>query len=176
MYRSGTVPALVAPDCAVDTSTPAGEVMAHVLATFGQFERRLIAQRTKEALAAKKASGVRLGRLPTVPQSRERGPGPDCPRVASSGTQRPCVASSPAPPEPRDNALLRPQETLRSRGRDWRGGRDRAARTVGDSESGLEGGCVPRECVRCVNELMEHGGEARAVARRARVLDRVPDA
>jgi hypothetical protein len=30
--------------------------MAHVLATFGQFERRLISQRTKEALAVKKAS------------------------------------------------------------------------------------------------------------------------
>jgi DNA invertase Pin-like site-specific DNA recombinase len=29
----------VALDCAVDTSTPAGEAMAHVLATFGQFER-----------------------------------------------------------------------------------------------------------------------------------------
>jgi DNA invertase Pin-like site-specific DNA recombinase len=43
--------------------------MAHVLATFGQFERRLIGQRTKEALAVKKASGVRLGRPPTVPQS-----------------------------------------------------------------------------------------------------------
>jgi DNA invertase Pin-like site-specific DNA recombinase len=61
--------ALVALDCAVDTSTPAGEAMAHVLATFGQFERRLIGQRTKEALGAKKASGVRLGRPPTVPQS-----------------------------------------------------------------------------------------------------------
>jgi DNA invertase Pin-like site-specific DNA recombinase len=61
--------ALVALDCAVDTSTPAGEAMAHVLATFGQFERRLISQRTKEALAAKKASGVRLGRPPTIPQS-----------------------------------------------------------------------------------------------------------
>jgi hypothetical protein len=48
--------ALVALDCAVDTSTPAGEAMAHVLATFGQFERRLIGQRTREALAAKKAS------------------------------------------------------------------------------------------------------------------------
>jgi DNA invertase Pin-like site-specific DNA recombinase len=60
--------ALVALDCAVDTSTPAGEAMAHVLATFGQFERRLIGQRTKEALAAKKASGVRLGRPPNVPQ------------------------------------------------------------------------------------------------------------
>jgi DNA invertase Pin-like site-specific DNA recombinase len=43
--------------------------MAHVLATFGQFERRLIGQRTKEALAVKKASGVRLGRTPTVPPS-----------------------------------------------------------------------------------------------------------
>jgi DNA invertase Pin-like site-specific DNA recombinase len=59
--------ALVALDCTVDTSTPAGEAMAHVLATFGQFERRLIGQRTKEALAAKKASGVRLGRPPAVP-------------------------------------------------------------------------------------------------------------
>src|SRR5262249_22753843 len=62
-------PTLVALDCAVDTSTPAGEAMAHVLATFGQFERRLIGQRTREALAAKKASGVRLGRPPTVPQA-----------------------------------------------------------------------------------------------------------
>jgi hypothetical protein len=61
--------ALVALDCAVDTSTRSGEAMAHVLATFGQFERRLIGQRTKEALAAKKASGVRLGRPPTVPQA-----------------------------------------------------------------------------------------------------------
>jgi DNA invertase Pin-like site-specific DNA recombinase len=73
--------ALVALDCAVDTSTPAGEAMAHVLATFGQFERRLISQRTREALAVKKAQGVRLGRPPVVPRSvvarirgeRERG-------------------------------------------------------------------------------------------------------
>ena len=61
--------ALVALDCAVDTSTPAGEAMAHVLATFGQFERRLIGQRTKEALAAKRAAGVRLRRPPTLSQS-----------------------------------------------------------------------------------------------------------
>ena len=61
--------ALVALDCAVDTSTPAGEAMAHVLATFGQFERRLIGQRTREALAVKKAHGVRLGRPPAVPET-----------------------------------------------------------------------------------------------------------
>jgi DNA invertase Pin-like site-specific DNA recombinase len=43
--------------------------MAHVLATFGQFERRLISQRTKEVLAVKKASGVRLRRPPAVPKA-----------------------------------------------------------------------------------------------------------
>ena len=59
--------ALVALDCAVDTTTPAGEAMANVLATFAQFERRLISQRTKDALAAKKAQGVRLGRPRSLP-------------------------------------------------------------------------------------------------------------
>jgi DNA invertase Pin-like site-specific DNA recombinase len=52
--------ALVALDMAVDTTTPAGEAMANVLATFAQFERRLVGQRTREALAQKKAQGVRL--------------------------------------------------------------------------------------------------------------------
>ena len=35
---------------------------ASVLATFAQFERRLIGQRTRDALAVKRAQGVRLGR------------------------------------------------------------------------------------------------------------------
>lgn len=58
---------LIALDCAVDTTTPAGEAMANVLATFAQFERRLISQRTKDALAAKRAQGVRLGRPRQLP-------------------------------------------------------------------------------------------------------------
>jgi DNA invertase Pin-like site-specific DNA recombinase len=41
--------------------------MANLLATFAQFERRLIGQRTKEALAAKRAQGVRLGRRSRLP-------------------------------------------------------------------------------------------------------------
>jgi len=53
---------IVALDLGVDTSTPAGEMMASVLATFAQFERRLIGQRTKEALAVKREQGVQLGR------------------------------------------------------------------------------------------------------------------
>jgi DNA invertase Pin-like site-specific DNA recombinase len=57
---------VVALDLGVDTSTPAGEMMANVLASFAQFERRLIGQRTREALAVKKAQGVILGRPKTV--------------------------------------------------------------------------------------------------------------
>ena len=64
--------ALVALDCAVDTTTPAGEAMANVLATFAQFERRLIAERTREALAATRAQGVRLGRRSTLPPAVRR--------------------------------------------------------------------------------------------------------
>jgi DNA invertase Pin-like site-specific DNA recombinase len=58
--------ALVALDCAVDTTTPAGEAMAHVLATFAQFERRLIGQRTREALAVKRKERIRLGRPQSI--------------------------------------------------------------------------------------------------------------
>ena len=58
--------ALVALDLGVDTTTPQGEMMASVLAVFAQFERRLIGQRTRDALAVKRAQGVRLGR-PRVP-------------------------------------------------------------------------------------------------------------
>ena len=57
---------LIALDLNVDTTTPAGEAMANVLATFAQFERRLIGQRTRDALAVKKAQGIKLGRPRTI--------------------------------------------------------------------------------------------------------------
>lgn len=53
---------LVCLDINVDTSTPAGEAMASILAVFSQYERRLIGQRTREGLAAKRQAGVILGR------------------------------------------------------------------------------------------------------------------
>jgi DNA invertase Pin-like site-specific DNA recombinase len=58
--------AIVALDIGVDMTTPSGEMVANVLATFAQFERQLIGQRTKEALAVKKANGVKLGRPRTL--------------------------------------------------------------------------------------------------------------
>lgn len=58
--------AIVALDLGVDMTTPAGELMANVLASFAQFERRLIGQRTKDGLAAKRAAGVKLGRRSTL--------------------------------------------------------------------------------------------------------------
>jgi DNA invertase Pin-like site-specific DNA recombinase len=53
--------ALVALDLGVDTSTPAGEMLANVLASFAQYERRIIGQRTREGLAEAKRQGVQLG-------------------------------------------------------------------------------------------------------------------
>ena len=55
---------LVALDLGVDLSTPAGEFLASVMASAAQWERRIIGQRTKDALAVRKEQGVKLGRPP----------------------------------------------------------------------------------------------------------------
>lgn len=53
---------LTACDGTVDTSTPAGRFHTHIMAGVAELERGLISQRTRDALAAKRAAGVRLGR------------------------------------------------------------------------------------------------------------------
>jgi DNA invertase Pin-like site-specific DNA recombinase len=58
---------LVALDLGIDLSTPAGEFLASVMASAAQWERRIIGQRTRDALAAKRAAGVRLGRPRVLP-------------------------------------------------------------------------------------------------------------
>ncbi len=57
---------LVVLDVNVDTSTPVGEMVANVLVSFAQFERRLIGQRTKEALRVKREQGIVGGRRVSV--------------------------------------------------------------------------------------------------------------
>lgn len=53
-------------DLKIDTATPTGMLIYSVVAAFAEFERRMIAQRTREGLAAAKARGVRLGRPPKL--------------------------------------------------------------------------------------------------------------
>lgn len=57
---------LLALDLGIDLTTPAGEFLAGVMASAAQWERRIIGQRTKDALAVRKAEGVRLGRPPSI--------------------------------------------------------------------------------------------------------------
>jgi DNA invertase Pin-like site-specific DNA recombinase len=63
---------VVALDLGVDLSTPADEFLASVMASAAQWERRIIGQRTKDALAVKKAEGVKLGRPPLPSDSLSR--------------------------------------------------------------------------------------------------------
>jgi DNA invertase Pin-like site-specific DNA recombinase len=61
--RDGTSFAL---DLGVDFSTAAETAMAQMTAVFAERERRLIGERTRAALAVKKAQGVRLCRPPVL--------------------------------------------------------------------------------------------------------------
>lgn len=59
---------LVILDFAVDTTTPTGELAATTVAAAAQFERRMIGVRTREALAVRRAQGVKLGRPRQLPE------------------------------------------------------------------------------------------------------------
>ncbi len=64
--------AVIALDLGVDTTTPAGELVANVMAAVAQWERRTISVRTSEALAAAQARGVVVGRPVAVSSTVER--------------------------------------------------------------------------------------------------------
>lgn len=53
---------LMVKDQQIDTSTPAGKLMFHVLGAIAEFERDLIIERTKAGLEHARNRGVRLGR------------------------------------------------------------------------------------------------------------------
>jgi DNA invertase Pin-like site-specific DNA recombinase len=65
--------ALVVLDSDIDMSTAAGKMVANVLVTFAEYERDLIVERTKRAMAAKRAQGtMRLGRPSSLSEEDTR--------------------------------------------------------------------------------------------------------
>lgn len=91
--------ALVALDVDVDTTTPAGKLVANVMASVAEWERETIAARTRDALAAKRAQGVRLGRPQMIPLGivtrivDERGAGASL-RTIGAGLERDAVPTA----------------------------------------------------------------------------------
>ena len=61
--------ALVAIDLGVDTSTPTGELVANVMMSVAQWERRVIGERTSAAMQAAKRQGRHMGRVSVLPKA-----------------------------------------------------------------------------------------------------------
>ena len=55
-------------DLGVDTSTPTGELVANVMMSVAQWERRVIGERTSAAMQAAKRQGRHMGRVSTLPR------------------------------------------------------------------------------------------------------------
>jgi DNA invertase Pin-like site-specific DNA recombinase len=91
--------AIIALDLHVDTSTPAGETVADVVATLARLERLRASQRSREALSEKRAQGARLGRpqhlSPEIIERivGERSAGKSLPKIAE-GLNRDGVATA----------------------------------------------------------------------------------
>ena len=60
---------IAALDTGLDTTTPAGKMVFQILGVAAEYERAMIADRTRKALAAKKARGESLGRASTLDSS-----------------------------------------------------------------------------------------------------------
>src|SRR4029079_17338482 len=63
MLRSRGI-ALLSLEEKINTASAAGELVFHVFGAIAHFERRLIAERTKDGIAAARARGKRPGRQP----------------------------------------------------------------------------------------------------------------
>ncbi len=50
----------------IDTTTPGGRLVFHIMAALAEFERSLIAERTRAGMRAAKDRGVRIGRPPKL--------------------------------------------------------------------------------------------------------------
>lgn len=63
---------IVCLDPDLDLTTPNGELVANILVSVAQWERRMTSQRTREALAARRARGLPVGSIPQTPVDVER--------------------------------------------------------------------------------------------------------
>ena len=57
----------------IDTTTPGGRLVFHVMGALAEFERGLVSERTKAGMAAAKARGVTLGRPPKLTAAQIEG-------------------------------------------------------------------------------------------------------
>jgi len=93
--------ALVSLEEKIDTTSAAGELVFHVFGAIAQFERRLIAERTRDGVAAARAAGRHPGR-PKLNQEKLRaaltlirnGMSPPRQPVTSASADQPSTASS----------------------------------------------------------------------------------
>jgi DNA invertase Pin-like site-specific DNA recombinase len=57
---------------AIDTSSPGGRLLFHLLAAMAEFERSLISERTRAGMAAAQARGKHVGRQPALTPEQRR--------------------------------------------------------------------------------------------------------
>jgi DNA invertase Pin-like site-specific DNA recombinase len=79
----------------IDTTTPAGRMMMQMVASFAEFERAMIRERTSAGLAAARAEGRVGGRKSPRASPRAENPGPRWPVSTASANQL-SHASSPS--------------------------------------------------------------------------------
>ena len=71
----------------LDTATPTGKLMLHVLGSVAEFERSVMLERQREGIAKAKGEGKYKGRAPTA-----RAKAADIARLASEGLTREAIA------------------------------------------------------------------------------------
>jgi DNA invertase Pin-like site-specific DNA recombinase len=84
--------AVAALDLGIDTTTPTGELIAHMVVAVAQWERRMIGLRTREGLAE---TDKPLGRPKGRPKTGGRTPSPIPPQVAAVVRDAACEGLSP---------------------------------------------------------------------------------
>jgi DNA invertase Pin-like site-specific DNA recombinase len=70
----------------IDTTTPSGELLFHIMGAVAQFERDLIAERVRAGIAHARAQGKRIGRPPAAVDTAEVS------KLRSQGMSLRCVA------------------------------------------------------------------------------------